>query len=195
MPSITLAVTLTAANDAILRERANIVTERIRKGMFGCDAPGDPNSWPFTIAELELDHGMFIVATSANDDNDGELHAAFTTLAKAEDYIAAEFDPESEVQPYTGVVALDPTPAKKEFVTIWHTCIDIQSGTFGEKGKADRHDASDPELSSDEEYVTQTFYRLGYANVRSRVSAEDSIRRAEALRARELAKLVPSRES
>jgi hypothetical protein len=52
MAEITIIVTLEARDEAVLRERAEIVTERIRSGMFGCDAAADDqNAWKFRISQ------------------------------------------------------------------------------------------------------------------------------------------------
>lgn len=51
MAKITIIVTLEAQDEAVLRERAEIVSERIRSGMFGCDVPDDPNAWKFFISQ------------------------------------------------------------------------------------------------------------------------------------------------
>jgi hypothetical protein len=51
MAEITITVTLEAQDEAVLRERAEIVSERIRSGMFGCDAQDDPNAWKFCISQ------------------------------------------------------------------------------------------------------------------------------------------------
>lgn len=49
MAKRTLIVTLEHDDQNVLNERARIVSERIRSGMFGCDAPNDPNSWKFSL--------------------------------------------------------------------------------------------------------------------------------------------------
>jgi len=49
MAKITIIVTLEAQDEAVLSERAEIVSERIRSGMFGCDAQDDPNAWKFSF--------------------------------------------------------------------------------------------------------------------------------------------------
>jgi hypothetical protein len=51
MAEITITVTIEAQDEAVLRERAEIVCERIRSGMFGCDAQDDPNAWKFRISQ------------------------------------------------------------------------------------------------------------------------------------------------
>ncbi|HEY4903542.1 MAG TPA: hypothetical protein VIH89_08735 [Candidatus Sulfotelmatobacter sp.] len=51
MAEVTIVVTLEAQDEAVLRERAEIVFERIRSGMFGCDAQDDPNAWKFRISQ------------------------------------------------------------------------------------------------------------------------------------------------
>ncbi len=53
MAEITIIVTLEARDEAVLRERAEIVSERIRSGMFGCDAQDDPNAWKFHISQRQ----------------------------------------------------------------------------------------------------------------------------------------------
>lgn len=142
----------------------------------------------FLKGDQITDGEIHFVATPSDDDNDEEIDAVFTSRDKASEYIAAEFDPERIPAPYIGTLPLNPTPKQRAFVTVWHTCIDIQTGEFGEKGRAERVNAADEENAADQESVTPTTYNLGYANVYSRVSAEDSIRRAAALRTRELAK-------
>jgi hypothetical protein len=53
MAEVLIIVTLEHQNPAILRERADIVTEHIRSGMFGCDAPDVPDAWKFQILRGE----------------------------------------------------------------------------------------------------------------------------------------------
>ena len=79
----------------------------------------------------------------------------------------------------------NPTPNQKDFVTIWHTCIDTENGTSGNQGVPERYLSTD-EGAKDREQVKRTNHNLGYANLHSRKSAADSIRRAKALRAKVL---------
>lgn len=129
------------------------------------------------------------IVFTIDDDDAPEVVAAFTTPEKAQQYVGFEFDPELEedAKPFIGSLPLDPEPRKREFVTIWHTCIDIQLGTFGEKGAASRHVSTD-EFAVDREEITPTTYNLGYVNVFSRKSAADSIRRAKRFRNQALQK-------
>lgn len=53
MAEVTIVVTLEHEDGSILRERAEIVTEHIRSGMFGCDAPDSPDAWRFRIFRRE----------------------------------------------------------------------------------------------------------------------------------------------
>lgn len=109
-----------------------------------------------------------------NDDNvSPELYAVFSTLRKAELYRDAFFDPKGDIPKIVWLV-LDPKPVGREFVTVWHTCLDTETGHFGNKGKSARYLATDPEAEDRVMFVPRK-----YANVYSRVSAEDSIRRAQ----------------
>jgi hypothetical protein len=50
MAEVTITVILEEQDEAILRERTAIVIEHIRSGMFGCNAPDNPNAWKFRIS-------------------------------------------------------------------------------------------------------------------------------------------------
>ena len=124
---------------------------------------------------------VYVVSTPTTDDQEAEAQAAFTTEAKALSYIRKEFDPElpEDEKPYIYTLTLNPTTKQREYVTVWHTCVGVLNEEFGEMGVPTRHDASDL-LARDREEVVPTAFD-DYANVYSRKSAKDSIKRAVAL--------------
>ena len=49
-----ILVALMDEHEEVLNERAEIVKERIRSAMFGCDNPESPDAWKFTVSEVPV---------------------------------------------------------------------------------------------------------------------------------------------